>query len=335
MQQETSPITTRMAGSVGPAAAALLVYPGLKYGVGLHGDGFFVSALAMLAAYALAVYLVFAVAQQALAGRWVMLLIAWLAGVALGLALCPKGFRYMMVFEPLALGGAAWIAGRRARVETSQLRLYLVGLVVVAAVAIVQNAPSWPQLLQAFRYFGEELVAHMRTSLESLGYAEATAARLATTMGSVMDGVARVAPAATVFNLVAQFSIGFVVFLAWGARNAPCGKLVPFRNWKIPMIVTPVVAVVIVVRLLFSDPVAQVADNLLLVASIYYCVGGLALIEYTMAQAKLPGWARIVALAVLGILGLIGYVITVLLGLIDSLAGRRKNGPGELQLNEV
>ena len=335
MQQETSPITTRMTGSVGPAAAALLVYPGLKYGVGLHGDGFLVSALAMLAAYALAVYLVFAVAQQAVAGQWVVPVIAAAAGVGLGLVLCPVHFRYMMALEQLALGGAAWAVGRRARTEQSQLRLYLVGLAVVSVVAVVENAPSWPQLLQAFHYFGDELVTQMQTSLESFGYAEETATGLATTMGGIMGGVARVAPAATVFNLIAQFSIGFVAFLAWGAKDAPCGKLTPFRNWTIPLVVTPVVAVVIIVRLLFSDPVAQVADNLLLVASIYYCLGGLALIEHTMAQAKLPGWARVVAFVVLAILGLIGYVITVLLGVIDSLAGRRKSGPGELELNKV
>ena len=222
----------------------------------------------------------------------------------------------------------------RARTEKSQLRLYVIGMVVVAIIGIAQNAPSWPQLQQAFNYFGDEIVVEFKDSLVSVGYAEALAAEVAESMSRVMLGVARVAPAATVFNLIAQFSIGFVAFLAWGAKGAPCGKVTPFGRWKVPFALVPVVAVVIIARLVFGDPVAQIADNLLLVAAIYYCVGGLALFEHIMARVQLPVWARIAAFLMLAILGLLGFLLTVLLGFVDSFADWRKIGSGDLQLDK-
>jgi len=335
-QQVTEPreLQRAKAGGVGPAAAALFAYPGLKYGLGLYGDGFALSALAMLAAYVLGVYLCYAVAIQAMAGRWMMLVAAMVAGIGLGLTLCPPHFRYMMALEPLALGGAAWLVGSQARTERRQLRLYLFGLAAVAVVGIAQNAPTWPQLQQAFGYFGQEIVIEFKTMLETAGYPQATAAEFADSMSRVMNGVARVAPAATVFNLIAQFSVGFVAFLAWGAQGAPCGRLTPFRRWKVPFALIPVVALVIVARLVFDDPIAQVADNLLLIVSIYYCLGGLALFEHMISRVHLPWWARVLAFLMLLVLGILGYLVTVLLGFIDSFADWRKISSGDLQLDK-
>ena len=109
-------------------------------------------------------------------------------------------------------------------------------------------------------------------------------------------------------------------------------RLEPFSRWKVPFSVTPVFLVAAVGRLAGGDIITLVADNVLLVLSIYYCVGGLALLEYGLKRFKMPMFVKIVFYIMLTLSGVLGYVAIVLVGFVDSFADWRKVNESPIEL---
>jgi uncharacterized protein YybS (DUF2232 family) len=240
----------------------------------------------------------------------------------------------MMLLNVAMITVTTIVIGLIARRDTRPVRLYLYGFVIVVAGGVAMNAAHWPDLMQAVRFVGSEWIEQMKAALQTAGYGSDAAADMVEPMGPFFDASARLAPSATVMNLIAQFTIGFLWFLARGFDDGK-SRVKPFVRWRMPYALTPVLASVIVIRLIGNEPIRLVADNLLLVLSIFYCVGGLALVEYGLGRLGLPGWARAVAYIMLLLLGLLGYFLTVMLGFIDSFADWRKTRQDEIQLDKA
>ena len=81
-----------------------------------------------------------------------------------------------------------------------------------------------------------------------------------------------------------------------------------------------------------GETITLVADNVLLAMSIYYCVGGLALLAHGLKRFKLPLFVKVMFYIMLTLSGVLGYIVIVLVGFIDSFADWRKVNEPPIEL---
>lgn len=317
------------------AAAVLVLLPALKYGFALQ-TGYMVPALATLVvSYVAAIYLYEATARLGLESRIGLLIGAGVAALVIGIAVCPHDYKTMMLSEMILIPATGLVVGWRLRAGDRALRVYIFGTIIVVIGGIAMFAPYWGISMTAFQSIGLESVDGSSSSLTAFGYQPDAVTAYTSQMERVVRAVTRLIPAATVMNVVTQFSVGFIWLLWRGVSSAQStASLAPFARWKVPFALTPVLIVAALGRLIGGDMIALVADNVLLGLSIFYCVGGLALIEHALRRFKLPMGVRILFYIVLIITGLVGYVATVLLGFIDSFADWRRVSHQSIELNK-
>jgi len=314
--------------------AALALYPLVKYGLALRLSGVLLPSLVLAVVYLVGIWLYRTVMRAGYSGSP---LLAAGVGIAAGLAawfVCPSGLRLLMTGELAALVLAGLLVGRLARTADRRLHLYLAGLAVVVAATVVIQAAKWPELMRSFSGLATMWTEDMRDNLTGSGYGEDAADAILGPVQSAFKLLSRLLPAATILNVIAQFSIGFLWFLARDIRAGGAGaRLVPFTRWKVPFALTPFVVVAILFRLLGGDAIRLAADNVLLLLSFYYCVGGVALVQHVLTRLGLPIWARIAGYLVLALFGVLAYFVTVLLGFVDSFADWRNVTKKEMELD--
>jgi uncharacterized protein YybS (DUF2232 family) len=208
-------------------------------------------------------------------------------------------------------------------------------VLAVIAGGIAMYAAQWGQLMTIFGTVGQETIESLTGNLIAFGYHPDAAKAYADQMTGVVDIMARLVPAATIINMVAQFSIGFVWFLA---RGVPAEKsatlLAPFTRWRVPFALTTVVIAAALGRILGGETVRLIADNLFLALAICYCVGGLALIAYAAQRLHLPLVVKILFYIAMLLSGVIGFSLVVLLGFFDSFADWRKLSGQSIELDK-
>jgi uncharacterized protein YybS (DUF2232 family) len=226
------------------------------------------------------------------------------------------------------------VIGRLARVEQSQLRLYLWGLAVIVVGGLMMWAPEWPLIMRTLSDKAPDLASTAEEILTAAGYPEAVVAESIDRMRYLLDTAIRLIPTGTVMNIVAQYSVGCLWFLYRGVpANAAVGELRPFSLWKAPFGLTPVLIVAILGLQFGGETINLVAINVLATLSIFYCVTGLSFLEYFLKRLKMPLWLKVVLYIVFVLSGLIGYFGAALLGFIDSFADWRKVSRGAIDLN--
>ena len=132
-----------------------------------------------------------------------------------------------------------------------------------------------------------------------------------------------------------QFSLGFLIFsYLMGRRYSRKRLWIPFSNWRVPFAFTPLLAVVIIARLVGNEALQLVADNVLVILAVYYSIAGLALIEYYMSKLSLPPLLRISFYLMLFVTqfwsfmaAAVLFVTLILLGFVDGFADWRKREP--------
>jgi uncharacterized protein YybS (DUF2232 family) len=305
--------------------AALVIYPSLNFGLVFRIDSLLAGSILVTAAYVLGIFVYRGIALMAFECRATLMLGAAIAGGIIGSVACPSEQLLPMAITWSTMVLAGLLVGRRAGAETNSLRLYLWGLAVVVAGSLIVLAPRWPELMRAATEISRSMAADLESSLVAAGYHAESARNSVQQAQRLMEGVIRLLPAATVMNLVVQFSVGFLWFLGWREAGAATGAtLKSFAHWKVPFAVTPLLIIAIVARLLGSRALTLVADNVLLILSIYYCVGGLALVAYFLRNLKLTIGMRLLFYIALTVTGLIGYLVVAVLGFVDSFADWRK-----------
>jgi len=285
-------------------------------------------------AYFLGIYLIRGIAIAAAEGRTLLLIIVGAVAAMLGGAVGHPQQLLMIEANLIAIVAAGLVLGRRALVEQSQLRLYLWGLAVTILGGLIMWAPQWAMIMQAFGDSTAEAVVEVKNMLISAGYHEDMAEETVQRVRSVMDTVTKLIPTGTVMNIVTQFSIGFLWFLYRGVpARAAVGDLKPFTLWKAPFGLTPVMIVGILAMQFGGETLNMAGVNVLVALSIFYCVTGLALVEYFMSKLQVPLWFKVVFYIVFTLSGIIGYLGAVLLGFIDSFADWRKVSKSAMNLN--
>jgi len=318
-----------------PSLMVIVLLAPLKYGLALQAGSLALSLVVLVAVYLLSIYLYRVVIESALSGPlWPL----WAAtGVAMiaGAAISPPEQMVSMLANTLMLSGSAIVVGWRLRLGDSALRLFVWGASVVLAGGVVMFASQWGQQMDMLVMLGQESAEALKQSLSTMGYHPDAADAYAAQFVSVSKAAARLVPATTLMNLVAQFTIGFLWFLGRGLTAERSVTLLrPMAQWKVPFALTPLVVAAALGRLLGNDTAILIADNVIMALSLFYCVGGLALMTHALNRFKAPLIVRILFYVMLTLMGLLGYLFTVLLGFVDSFADWRKISRQSIELDK-
>ncbi|MBD3257664.1 DUF2232 domain-containing protein [candidate division GN15 bacterium] len=306
-----------------PVLIAILVYP-LMYGMGASGS-VLLSLLGSTLAYLLAVYLYQGIPAVMSRGRWKLTMAALVVALVIGLALTPSQFAAMYAVSLVTIAMVGVVVGVMAKRESSQLRLYLYGLIVTAIGAIAIWSPNWSMIIEGAESLGTEMMEEALAMSGGGGMSEEQLAQFRESARRMFAMIGYLSPVGTVMTTVMQFSLGFLWFMHRTIpADAPAGRLRPFTQWRVPFALMPVLIVVGLLRLVGGDMLTLAMDNLLVAASLFYCVTGLALLEFALQKIKLNLGVKIVFYILMVFTGLIGYLGMVLLGFLDSFFDWRK-----------
>jgi hypothetical protein len=212
-----------------------VAYPLLKYGVAFRLPLSVLTFLAVVIAYVLVIYLFRAISGVVCHGGLWPVLAAGAAAVLAGWMVCHPSQRGMMVSELVMMAGAGTVVGARIRIGDSGSKAYLFGALVVLFGGIGMYAPEWSQLMTLFKVVGRETVDSLAQNLVAFGYHPDAAQAYAGQLDSIVQVMARLTPAFTLVNLLAQFSVAFVWFLARGiSAERSAALLAPFVRWRVP-----------------------------------------------------------------------------------------------------
>ena len=308
--------------------ALMLVYSALALPVG-QVDG---SSLWLMAAvgYIVAIYLYYGIAKLAFEKRTVLLWGSSIAAIIFGYVL--SGFASIW---PLLAGwsmilSAAVISGRLTAARWNPARVYILSLLSVAVIITVQFMPLWSQLMTAASEAAGTVISDLEQMLVSLGYSQELIRDNLERTSRVFDAMIRITPALTIMSALLQFSIGYLLFAHFTDRKHPTLNCsVALTKWRVPFAVMPIVIVVIIARIIGNDLLMLIADNVLVCLSAYYCLAGLALIEYYMKKLKLSMLMKMLFYLLLFLTQLIGLFIAALLGFIDSFTNWRQQSAAE------
>jgi hypothetical protein len=155
---------------------------------------------------------------------------------------------------------------------------------------------------------------------------------------TIIEFASRIMPAVIMLAAATQFTIGYMLFLAWIDRNhlAP-RQMEPFHYWKMPFGVAAVVVSLAVARMLDYRSVSVIADNWLTILVVFYTVTGLSLLEFALRKMHLTVPRRAVFYVAMVLLPffelwLVGTIwvssaislLVVLAGFVDSFVDWRK-----------
>lgn len=313
----------------------LLLLPLLQQGLAGRSQNLLLSALGLIVAYLIAIYLYKAVAVLAYHGKVTPVVIAGLIAVVAAGLLDPANRWEMSLFGTASVPLTGLIVGHRARTDRNQLRIYAIGAAAVLVCGLIMYASSWSEVMKIWRLFAADYVVELEKNMKLLGYHADVAAEYGREFTRLMNGVARVIPAVLVSYPLMQYSVGFLWLMHSGlSADAPAGRLAPFKTWKVPFGLAPVLILVILGRLFGGETITLVADNLLLLLSVTYCVGGLALIGHLLGRLRLPVFVKIMFYIMLTLTGVIGFLMTVLIGFVDSFADWRKAKAEPIELKK-
>jgi hypothetical protein len=314
---------------------ALVLFPLLKYGLAVRVAFLPLTAVILVVTYFLAIYLYRTITEVVLQRSIWPVAAASAVAMACGAIVCPSGEIVMMLAETLTITAASVVTGRSLHRGNSGLKPYVIGALVVLIGGAVMFAPQWKALMELLKALGQENAAALSQSLGMVGYHPEAARSYADQFNAMVDAVARLVPAATLMSVVTQFTVGYLWFLLRGLPQERSAVLLPpFARWKAPFALTPILIAAALGRLLGGETVVLAADNVLFMLSIYYCVGGLALIEYSLQRLRLRMILRILFYIALTFTGLFGYLLAVLLGFADSFADWRKVSRTSIQLDK-
>jgi len=312
-------------GGVYPIVAAMLVYSILAYG---NVDGYLGGAAILLTsvvAYFLTMYVYYGIARLAYQGYTHLLLGGAVAAVIVSLFMSGLS----AIWAPLAgwvmllLAGAA--TGRLTHGGYLQGQVYVIGAAVVAILFTLQSIPIWNKFLQTAPRLGEAFAQQVQLFLVGLGYSAEMIQGDLEQSRKVFDVLVRLFPAATILGALLQFSIGYLAFVLWVGRKDPSRRCyVPIILWKVPFGFAPVLIVAILVRFVGGEPLRMIADNALTVLAVYYCVAGLALIEYYLKKLHVSRLTKVLFYLLLFLTQLVGFFAVALVGFVDSFFDWRK-----------
>ncbi|UCE24025.1 MAG: DUF2232 domain-containing protein [Candidatus Zixiibacteriota bacterium] len=304
--------------------AAMFTYSILA-GLASNPESLGASIVVSTLAYIVAIYVYYGVARLAFVNRNYLL---WSSGVLA--FLISYSFTGLADLWSLITGWsmilvAGTVLGRFSQSGFDQSRVFLFSLLLVAAFAIAQYFPMWQQMMSVMQGMFEKMVDDARQNLVTLGYGADAVRHGLDSTEKTLKALVRLIPSLTVLGAVFPFTIAYLIFNWRLDRNSYPGKTVaPFIRWKMPFAVTPVLIITILIRLVGSNPLKLVADNILVFLSLFYSITGLALIEFYLRKFKFSAFLKVTFYIIFLMSQFIGLFAAAFLGFVDSFVDWRK-----------
>lgn len=282
-------------------------------------------------AYVLSIYLYYGIARLVYQGGEAAM---WAStGAAFVIAVLLTGLSVFW-FPLLGLGILAVSGSAIGKLSRNYFRpsfVYIFGAVVVTVLFSVQTYPIWREFLEKSPQVIDSFLNEMKPFLSSLGYTDEMVRDSLEQARATMEVMVRLFPAATILGALAQFSVGFLLFMLWAHRREGIPRFyIPMIHWKMPFGFTPLLVIGILMRLLGEGTIRLVADNMLAILAVYYCVAGLAVIEYYLRKLKISKVMRVLFYVMLFFTQVLGFFLLALLGFIDSFADWRRISTREI-----
>lgn len=303
----------------------MVVYCLLMYGRPLSSAFGFFALLGGATAYALSMYLHYAVAYESWLSHnrllWLLAATAFVVGyVSSGYASL-----WIILTSWCSIVVAAFLAGRMTAGERTPLAAYAAGVSAVVVFITLQYMPLWPQIMSNATAAADTAVAEMKTLIGTFGVNADVHPEDFERTRRVFRAFIRLVPASTVLGALVPYTVGYLLFVrAVDKRDSSRQRSAPFVRWRIPFAVTPVLVLAMIMRLLGGEALTLIADNVLFCLSVFYSVAGLALIEFYLQRLRIPPVLRILVYVGLFLAHVVSYFLTIVVGFIDSFADWRK-----------
>jgi uncharacterized protein YybS (DUF2232 family) len=308
-----------------PTVGAMLLYSVLQFGHwGERMGGAAVFLLAVIT-YFLVIYLYYGIAQLAYCRHTLSLWSGMTAALILPFLFFGTSEVWTLLTGWSMLLAAGAITGRLTLAGYKQGRIYIIGAAAVTVFFALQSLPMWIEFMKSAPEIGDSFIRQSEQFLLGIGYSPEMITEGLDQSRKLFDVMVRLFPALTVLAVLLQFTVGYLVFVSRVSRDAwPSVCLAPFVYWNVPFGFTPVLIIMILMRFFGGGLLKMIADNVLVVLSVFYCIAGLALMEYYLRKLHLSRLMRVLFYILLFLTQLAGFFVAVLVGFIDSFADWRK-----------
>jgi hypothetical protein len=247
----------------------------------------------------------------------------WVIGSAgsLAVAIMLFGFSFTLLCLWATVVVPGTILGRLTVSGTLPARAFVLGLscsVIMSAVLFVMERKL---ILAGVDNSKEALLA----LLGNLGEQNAPDERLMEYISRVFSTIKRLTPSLMALSAVLQLFMGWLGLLI---LYRILGEFLPapggFRYWKMPYSYIYLTGSVIFIRLIGTEQMRIVADNLLVFLGFFYAVFGFSVFEYYLKKIRLSLFIRLLFYIGIVFLQLPGLILAAIVGLFDSYFDFRK-----------
>ena len=227
-------------------------------------------------------------------GTRLPLLVVAILTTVLAVMLAPSGSIFNAVLDMITIFTGGFLVGYLVSQRRGLGWSFIAGSIWILAVSVIQYWDVWPVMIEVMKKEGNELV-----TLWEANPAFKTASRdvqdeMLSTMKTWVTMSARLSPAAMVMLPVTQLSIGFLWFLVRGVKD---GRLamhnIQFIGWKAAWQLAPVLIAAAALRLLGGESLQLIADNVIAILAIYYCITGLAMVAWFLRLLNVALWLKV------------------------------------------
>ena len=327
--------STRRPPALWPVLIGIVVYPLLRFGGPSLGNGLLVNVIPVALAYALAIYLYYGI--PGLAYRRVIwpVAIAAFASVVVSIATIDSHYVAQGILELAAVVIAGGLTGLLTRTGRHPIQTYVVSAVIVSGLAVLFYLPLWSGIMKDMTKFLDELATASEEMVAAGGATPQEVTEYGERISKLIPVIVTLLPAVTIMTMVIQYSLGFLLFFARAATDNPHRKSVlSFTGWRVPFEFVPAVIVLVLMRLFAGETPRLIADNGIFILSLFYCIGGLSLVEFYLKRWRLTLPFRIVFYTFLFLTGFVGFIVTAIVGFIDSFADWRSRSESEIDLKK-
>lgn len=325
--------TPRSILSIGGAVAAMLLYPALKVGAFVPEGSMLMAVLSSILAYFLAMYLYYSIADLAYHRRTLPLWLGGLGGALLAALLTGGADVALIVTSWSSVWLVAMVAGRLTLARRARTTVYVVGFLLLAALALIELLPRWETTMLYLAGVSSTMQSDLQNSMLANGYTPEMVQSYGDALRRLLDVLIRLTPTSVIMSAVTQFSLGYLLFLHANARaDRPETGVDNFVFWKMPFAFAPLLIAAILTRLWGTETLRLVADNGLAMLAFFYCVTGLSVIEYYLRKFGVTRLFRIMFFLLLILTQFVGLAVAVLLGFIDSFADWRKLNTADMSI---
>ena len=318
-----------------PVLVGIVVYPLLRFGGPALGKGLLVNVIPIVLAYALAIYLYYGI--PGLAYRRIIRPVVIAAFVSIAVAIAAINAHYVAqgILELVAVVVAGGLTGLLVRTQRHPLVAYVASAVIVSGLAVLFYLPLWSGIMKDMTKLLEQFAATSEEMVAAGGATPQEVADYGERISKLVPVIVTLLPAVTIMTMIIQYSLGFLLFFRRTALENPYRRRVlSFTGWRVPFELIPVVIVLVLMRLFAGTTPRLIADNGLFILSIFYCIGGLSLVEFYLKRWKLTLPFRIVFYTFLFLTGFVGFIVTAIVGFIDSFADWRARSGPEIDLKK-